>query len=132
MCRSWRCLWALVAIDPDRLYRNAPAPASATPIRDGLRAVWADPVLRLTVTVYAIVCTFAFNYAVSIPLLIRDQLDASDSLFGWILSVTSIGSVFGALMVARLHVVRIRLLFASVLLTAVTMSVMAFSTSTRC
>jgi len=122
-------LWALVAIDPDRLYRNAPAPASATPIRDGLRAVWADPVLRLTVTVYAIVCTFAFNYAVSIPLLIRDQLDASDSLFGWILSVTSIGSVFGSLMVARLHVVRIRLLFTSVLLTVVTMSVMAFSTN---
>jgi MFS family permease len=122
-------LWALIAIDPARLYRNAPAPASDTPIRDGLRAVWADPVLRLTVTVYAIVCTFAFNYAVSIPLLIRDQLHAPDTLFGWILSVTSFGSVFGALMVARLHVVRVRLLFASVLVTAVSMTVMAFSTS---
>jgi MFS family permease len=122
-------LWALIAIDPSRLYRNAPAAASATPIRDGLRAVWADPVLRLTVTVYAIVCTFAFNYAVSIPLLIRDQLHAPDTLFGWILSVTSFGSMFGALMVARLDVVRIRLLFASVLVTVVTMTVMAFSTS---
>ena len=107
-------LWALVAIDPTRLYRNAPAPASDTPIRDGLRAVWADPVLRLTVSVYAIVCTFAFNYTVSIPLLIRDQLDAPDAMFGWILSVTSVGSVVGALMVARLQTVRIRLLFASV------------------
>ena len=123
-------LWALIAIDPSRLYRNAPAPASDTPIRDGLRAVWADPVLRLSVTVYAIVCTFAFNYAVSIPLLIRDQLHASDELFGWVLSVTSVGSVLGALMVARLHVVRIRLVFASVLVTAATMTVMAFSTST--
>ena len=122
-------LWALIAIDPSRLYRSAPAPASDTPIRDGLRAVWADPVLRLTVTVYAIVCTFAFNYAVSIPLLIRDQLHAPDTMFGWILSVTSIGSVFGALMVARLHVVRIRLLFASVLVTSASMTVMAFSTS---
>jgi MFS family permease len=123
-------LWALIAIDPSRLYRNAPAPASDTPIRDGLRAVWADPVLRLSVTVYAIVCTFAFNYAVSIPLLIRDQLHASDELFGWVLSVTSVGSVLGALMVARLDTVRIRLLFASVLVTAATMTVMAFSTST--
>jgi MFS family permease len=123
-------LWALVAIDPNRLYRNAPAPASDTPIRDGLRAVWADPVLRLTVSVYAIVCTFAFNYTVSIPLLIRDQLDAPDAMFGWILSVTSVGSVVGALMVARLQVVRVRLLFASVVVTAVTMTGMAFSTST--
>lgn len=123
-------LWALVAIDPNRLYRSPPAAASATPIRDGLRAVWADPVLRLTVSVYAIVCTFAFNYTVSIPLLIRDQLDAPDAMFGWILSVTSVGSVFGALMVARLQVVRVRLLFASVVLTAVTMTGMAFSTST--
>jgi MFS family permease len=122
-------LWALIAIDPDRLYRNAPAPDSTTPIRDGLRAVWADPVLRLTVTVYAIVCTFAFNYAVSIPLLIREQLDAPDSLFGWVLSTTSMGSVIGALMIARLEVVRIRFLFASVLVTAVTMTVMAFSTN---
>ena len=52
-------------------------------------------------------------------------------MFGWILSVTSVGSVFGALMVARLQVVRVRLLFASVVLTAVTMTGMAFSTSTR-
>ena len=71
--------------------------------------MWADPVLRLTVIVYAIVCTFAFNYTVSIPLLIRDQLDAPDSLFGWILSVTSVGSVFGALMVARLDTVRVQI-----------------------
>ncbi|MGH9132855.1 MAG: MFS transporter [Ilumatobacteraceae bacterium] len=122
-------LWALVAIDPGRLYRGLPAPASATPIRDGLRAVWADPVLRLTVIVYAVVSTFAFNYAVSIPLLIRDQLDAPDTLFGWILSTTSIGSVIGALMVARLDIVRMRLLFGSVLVTALSMAVMAFSTS---
>ena len=92
--------------------------------------MWADPVLRLSVTVYAIVCTFALNYTVSIPLLIRDQLHASDELFGWVLSVTSVGSVLGALMVARLHVVRIRLVFAPVLVTAATMTVMAFSTST--
>ena len=122
-------LWALVAIDPDRLYRSAPAPDSATPIRDGLRAVWADPVLRLTVVVYAVVCTFAFNYTVSIPLLIRDQLDAPDSMFGWILSTTSVGSVVGSLMVARLHLVRVRLQLASVLVTAVSMTVMALSTS---
>jgi MFS family permease len=122
-------LWALIAIDPARLYRNARAAASDTPIRDGLRAVWADPVLRLTVIVYAIVCTVAFNSAVSIPLLIRDQLAAPDTLFGWILSVTSVGSVFGALMVARLDTVRVRLMFASVLVTALTMTVMAFSTS---
>ena len=97
-------LWALIAIDPSPVsqrHRRPPAtPRSAT----GCGRCGPTRAAPHRERVRAIVRTFALNYTVSIPLLIRDQLHAPDAMFGWILSVTSVGSVFGALMVARLHV----------------------------
>jgi MFS family permease len=122
-------LYALRAMDAAQLYRSPPATQSATPVRNGLRAVWADPVLRLAVIVYAVVSTFAFNYTVSIPLLVTEQLRASETLFGWLLSATSVGSVLGALTIARLGTVRLRWVFGAVLVIAASMTAFALSTN---
>jgi MFS family permease len=122
-------LWSLRAIDESKLFRNPPPPKSATPIRDGLAAVWADPIVRNTTVLFAIVSTFAFNYSVSFPLLITDNLLESDSKLGLVLSVTSVGSVSGALLVARLSDVRQLWFLASVLVMGVTMAALSLTHS---
>jgi MFS family permease len=122
-------LYALWAMDATKLFRVPPAPSSPTPVRDGLRAVWAEPSLRVAIIVYAVVSTFAFNYTVSIPLLVTEHLERPETLFGWLLSVTSVGSVLGALMIARLETVRLRWMFGSVAVIAGSMTVFSLSTN---
>jgi MFS family permease len=105
-------LGALLAIDRSKLRKTAPAPRTGRPVREGLAAVWADPVLRLTLVIFTIVSTFSFNYSVTLPLLI-EELGADAKFFGWLLSATSLGSVLGSLVVARRQHVSQRHLYAS-------------------
>lgn len=93
-------LGALWAMDQSRRHRVPPAPRGGRPVREGLAAVWSSSELRLTLIVFAVVSTFAFNYSVALPLLI-ERLGADDRVFGWLLSVVSFGSVIGSLLVAR-------------------------------
>ena len=55
-------------MNPGQL-RTAPLAAKGgQPLREGLRFVWRDPVLRSTFIILTIVSTFAFNYGVSLLL----------------------------------------------------------------
>lgn len=119
---------ALVAIDPTRLHRAPPAPRSATPVRDGLRAVWADPVSRRTLVLFTVVATFAYNYPVSLPLLVSDRLDEPDRTFGVLLSVISVGSVVGSLLTARLREVGERWFIGSMAVLAVATVALSLTT----
>lgn len=92
-------LLALIAMDPSKLRTTPPAQRGGTPVRDGLRFVWRTPRLRLTFVMLTIVSTFSFNYNVSLPLMAEDQW-GSEAAFGWVLAVTSVGSVVGSLATA--------------------------------
>jgi MFS family permease len=105
-------LGALFAIDRSKLRTTPRAPRTGKPVREGLAAVWADPVLRLTLVIFTIVSTFAFNYSVSLPLLV-DELGARDEVYGWLLSAASLGSVAGSLLTARRQYVGQRHLYLS-------------------
>jgi MFS family permease len=70
-------------------------------LREGLRYVWREPELRLPVLLVAIIGTAAFNYPVLLPLLAERTLGGDASTFSLLYSVMSIGSVAGALVVAR-------------------------------
>lgn len=97
---------AMATMDTSRFYRITPAKRSKTPVRDGLRAVWNEPVLRVSLVVLAVISTFAYNHLVYYPLVVEDLLKRDASYFGWLLSTMSIGNVLGALIVARLVVVQ--------------------------
>jgi MFS family permease len=99
---------ALASMDTTRFHRVELGPRSATPVRDGLRAVWADVPLRALVLVLAVIATFTFNHLVYLPLLVAERVGDSERAFGWLLSVLGIGNVAGALSVARLVIVPIR------------------------
>ena len=61
-----------------------------------------------------IVSTFAFNYTVSLPKLSAENW-GGDAAFGWVLAVTSIGSLTGSLLTARLRRVSMRWFLVNVL-----------------
>jgi predicted MFS family arabinose efflux permease len=122
-------LVALTRMDTSRFHRIETAPKSATPIRDGLHEVWRVPSLRITLVVFAVVSTFAFNYLVAFPLLVSDRLMQDDAMFGWLLSVMSLGNVMGSLLVARLVDVSYRWMYGAIVALSLSLGVVAVSTN---
>jgi MFS family permease len=94
-------LVGLVGLRTANMYSPAPRPAGGTPVRDGLRFVAHNDRLRVLFIVFTVVSTFAFNYSVSLPKL-SDVVWGDPEYFGWVLAATSVGSLFGALLTARL------------------------------
>lgn len=100
-------LGALFGIDTSKLrpvIRSAPG---GQPVREALRFVRSSRRLLIVFGVLTIVSTFAFNYSVSF-LRLADKRFGNPSLFGWLLAVSSIGSLTGSLLVAGRQRVTIR------------------------
>jgi MFS family permease len=78
-----------------------PAPRAKRQVRDGLRYARRTPELWIPLVMMAIIGTFAFNFSVVLPLFATRTFDGSDALFTIMLSVVSVGSLAGALAMAR-------------------------------
>ena len=92
-------LWPIWRIDTTQLYPSPPASAGGQPVREALRFVRRSRRLLVVFLVFTVVGTFAFNYGVSL-LKLADRRFGNRDLFGWLLAVTSIGSLIGSLMTA--------------------------------
>lgn len=123
-------LGAMRSMDTERFYRLPQRARSHTPIRDGLREVWSEPIARITLLGFVVVSTFAFNHPVAIPLLVTDRLHQPDEVYGYLLSAMSVGSVVGSLCVARLVVVSQRFMLLAGALLGLSLAAFAFATST--
>ena len=83
-------------------FRSSPRVAKAKgQLREGLRYLWRTPELRLPIILMAVVGTVAFNYPVTLPLLAERTFHGTASTFTMLFATLSLGSVFGALVVAR-------------------------------
>jgi MFS family permease len=89
----------IALIRPETLHVTPPAARGGTPIRDALRFMRNDARLRSTLIIFTIISTFAFNYSVSLLKLAAERW-GNESYFGWVLGVTSIGSLAGSLAAA--------------------------------
>ncbi len=104
---------ALLRMDR-RAIRAAPRMARARgQLVEGLRYVWATPVLRQSLTLLTVVGTLAFEYQVTLPLLAERTLDAGAGGFTLLYSAMSVGSVVGALTMARRRSVDVAFLVRS-------------------
>lgn len=121
-------LGGLAAIRRSEMHPVTPAPAGGTPVRDGLRFVRNNEKMRTIFIVFTLVSTFAFNYSVSLPKLADLRWGAPES-FGWVLGITSIGSLIGALLTARLAHATYRWVATNVIVLAVANIGMAWSPS---
>jgi len=92
-------LWPIWRIDTAQLYVSPPASRGGQPVREALRFVRHNRRLLILFLVFTVIGTFAFNYGVSL-LKLADLRFGNKELFGWLLAVTSVGSLIGSLMTA--------------------------------
>jgi MFS family permease len=90
----------LVAMRPGELHRT-PAPRDGGGLRAGLRLVWATPELRTPLLVMAVIFTLSFNFQVLMPLLAEEGFHGDARTLGGLLSFMGMGSLAGALAMAR-------------------------------
>ncbi|MFP3900248.1 MAG: MFS transporter [Acidimicrobiia bacterium] len=92
---------ALLRMDRSQL-RPTPRVARAKgQLREGLRYAWRTPEMRLPIVLIAVIGTLTFKYQVSLPLLAERTFEGSATTFTLLFSTMSVGSVAGALAVAR-------------------------------
>lgn len=93
-------IMALVAMRTEELTRTALVAREPGQIRAGLRYVWSSAERRWILILVAVVGTFAFNFAVVLPLLARDTFDAGAGTFGLLSASMGVGAFVGALVTA--------------------------------
>ena len=94
-------LVGLLMMRTDEL-RPAPLVARAKgQVRAGLRYARSVPQLFIPLVMMAVIGTLAFNFQVVIPLFVTQDLGGTDTTFTLLFSVLSLGSLVGALAVAR-------------------------------
>ena len=91
---------ALFAMRVRELHPRERVPAGKGQVREGIRYVWETATLRRPMLVMAAVFTFAFNFAVLIPLLAVRSFEGDAGTFGGLLALMGVGSLAGALVMA--------------------------------
>jgi MFS family permease len=90
----------LLAMRVDELFLRERAARATGEVRAGLRYVWADPALRSTLFLVAVLGTFGFNFVVVLPLLARYDFGGGAGLYSLFTSLMAGGSLAGALFAA--------------------------------
>ncbi len=94
-------LAGLLLMRPAELNPSPPAARGRGQVRAGLRYVRSQPDLLVPLIMMAAIGTFAFNFQVTIPLLVTGPLGGGEGTFTLLFSVLSLGSMAGALWTAR-------------------------------
>jgi MFS family permease len=101
-------LVALWMMRPEELHRTTPAPRQPGEVRAGMRYVARTPVLAIPFVMLAIVGSLAYNFNVTLPLLVEHTLHGSDGTFTFVYTMFSVGAVAGGLVVANRGWVELR------------------------
>jgi MFS family permease len=92
---------ALYRMRPEELRTAEVAPRAKGQIRAGLRYARSETDLYVPLVMMAIVGTFAMNFAVVVPLFVKETLGGTDTTFTLLYSVVAVGSLVAALSTAR-------------------------------
>ena len=94
-------VWLFLRMDRARFRPTVLVEKAKGQLRAGLRYVWSQRELRLPLLLVTAVGTMSFNFAVILPLFATRDLDGSATTFTTMMSIMSLGSVLGALTIAR-------------------------------
>lgn len=101
-------LYCLVIMRPAELHREPPKPRSKGDVREGLRYVLSMPVLWINFAMLAAIGMLAYNFNVTLPLLVTRSLHSTEGMFTVLYSVFSVGAVVSSLAVAQRRLVRMQ------------------------
>ncbi len=104
---------ALLAMDPGQLQRIPRAPRQRGQLREGLRYVMVRPHLLWIIVLVFFIGTFGYNFAIFLSAYAKDVFDSGADVYGLLNTALAVGSVIGALLVARRSTVRLAYLFAA-------------------
>ncbi len=96
-------------------------------VRAGLLYAWNVPELRITLMMTGVLATFGFNHQVLIPALVSQRFDGGVGAYTLLYSVIGVGSVVGALWVARRPETSLGFLAGAVIAFAVANGLLALS-----
>ncbi len=94
-------IYGLLLMRSEELHPSTPTAKGRGQVREGLRYVRSKPDLFVPLVMMAAIGTFAFNFQVTIPLLVTGPLGGGEGTFTVLFSVLSLGSMVGALWTAR-------------------------------
>lgn len=120
-------LYGLWRMNPAELNAAPARPRGKGDVREGLRYIRSRNDLFVPLVMMAIIGTLAFNFSVTLPLLVKRSMHGSDGTFTVLFSVLSIGSLAGALYTARRSAVTGRQLVVAASLFGVAMIGLALS-----
>lgn len=92
---------ALIAMRPDELHREVVPLRGKGQLREGLAYVRRTPGLLLPLAWMAVIFTFSFNFSVLFPVLATRVFRGDAGTYATMLSVLGVGSLLGALAMAR-------------------------------
>ncbi len=92
---------ALLAMRPADLRGHARGGRERGNVREGFRYVWTTAELRRPLILMAVVFTFAFNWAVLLPLLAKHTFGGTAATFGVMSAFGGLGSFVAALLMAN-------------------------------
>ena len=102
-------------------------PATEAAVRAGFRYAWSVPELRIALLLTGVVATFGFNHQVLIPLLAGEVFHGGVGAYTLLYTAMMVGSVVGALAVARRREIDLRFLAGSMITFAVANALVAVS-----
>ena len=106
----------LIGLAMMRTSELRPSPVAAAGQGPGARRACATPAaspdLWVPLVMMAVVGTFAYNFSTVFPLFVTRSLGGTDTTFTLLLSVVSVGALFGALATARRKTIDVRMVVA--------------------
>lgn len=107
-----------------------PRTETAGEIREGLAFIWAEPRIRLLLSIASSLCFFGFSFVALLPVYARDVFHSGPKGFGILSSASGIGALLGALLLARTghYINRGKMLSAAALIYPIAIMILSYST----
>lgn len=94
-------IWGLWRMNPAEIHKAPLRPRGKGDVREGLRYIRSKRELFVPLVMMTIIGTLAFNFSVTLPLLVKKTMHGGDGTFTALYSILSVGSLAGALYTAR-------------------------------
>jgi MFS family permease len=121
---------SLLRMDRSQIHPGPVLAKAKGQMREGFVYVWRSPELLLPMILAAVIGTLAFNYQITLPLFAERTLDGDAATFTWLYATMSLGSVCGALTVARRRDLSVGFLVTGGFAMAVATTALAFAPTT--